>query len=101
MMTLRNLKLYVESAFPCCRKRYNHLFVPFRHCEYLCTVDEISQMFALVITTLSVLFCGISAKSLPRDDVDSVDHLLVLARHGERYPLFPVPELGDFVVSVL
>lgn len=31
--------------------------------------------------------------------LNTIDHLQVLARHGERNPLFPVPELGEFTVS--
>ncbi|XP_003747896.1 uncharacterized protein LOC100907333 [Galendromus occidentalis] len=32
---------------------------------------------------------------------DTVDHLQILARHGERNPLFPVPELGEFQIGGL
>ena len=51
-----------------------------------------------VFSTVFVLL--IHSKAIVGDrNLKAIDHLQVLARHGERYPLFPVPELGEFVVS--
>lgn len=50
------------------------------------------MMFILVLGAFLVSGCH----GVP---TSSIDHLIVLVRHGERYPLFPVPEMGDFPVS--
>lgn len=53
--------------------------------------------FAPFVTILAAV--NIGAIVCVRNDVESIDHLQILARHGERNPLFPVPELGEFTVS--
>lgn len=38
------------------------------------------------------------AQSIPSIHGSDIDHLIIITRHGERYPLFPVPEMGNFTV---
>ncbi|XP_018496714.1 uncharacterized protein LOC100897217 [Galendromus occidentalis] len=47
---------------------------------------------------LGFLFAVTTPGFLPDEELD---HLVVLSRHGERYPLSPVPELGDFSLGAL